>query len=85
MQAQLTEYRQDLKALEENADPEMEMYVSEAQEFLNTETVTNQMLLQFIERVDVYTGMRIEIHYRFSDELISELTYNSSDGIIEPR
>lgn len=82
MQAELTECRQALKNLEESGDPEMAMYTGMAHEFLNAETVTNQMLLHFIRRVDVYTGTRIDIQYRFSDALISELTDNASDDII---
>lgn len=38
-----------------------------AEEFLKAENVTNEMLLAFIDRVYVYSGMRVEIVYRFSD------------------
>ncbi len=31
------------------------------------------MLLQFIERVNVYSGMRVEIVYKFSDPFMQSL------------
>jgi hypothetical protein len=31
------------------------------------------MALCFIDRIDVYSGMRLHIHYRFSDELAKVL------------
>ena len=40
-----------------------------AHEFLNAEQITNQMLLFFIDRIYVYSGMRIEIRYKFKDTL----------------
>lgn len=38
-----------------------------AEQFLNADNATNQMLLLFIEKVNVFAGGRIEIVYRFSD------------------
>ncbi len=32
------------------------------------------MLLFFIDRVNVYTGMRVEIIYRFSDEIAEAIS-----------
>ena len=51
----------------------MELYGSEARNLLQAENVTNEMLLFFISRVKVYSGMKLEIEYRFSDELMKEL------------
>ena len=51
----------------------MELYGSQARNLLKTENVTNEMLLFFISRVKVFSGMRLEIEYRFSDELMTEL------------
>ena len=73
MQAQLTELQQGITALEAKTDPEMELYGSEARALLKAENVTNEMLLFFISRVKVYSNMRLEIVYRFSDELMTEL------------
>ena len=73
MQAQLTELQQGITALEAKTDPEMELYGSEARALLRAENVTNEMLLFFISRVKVYSNMRLEIVYRFSDELMTEL------------
>lgn len=36
---------------------------------LTADELTNEMLLFFIDRVNVYSGMRVEIIYRFSDEI----------------
>ena len=73
MQAQLTELQEGIAALEAKTDPEMELYGSEARNLLKSENVTNEMLLFFISRVKVFSGMRLEIEYRFSDELMTEL------------
>lgn len=73
MQAKLTELQEDIKALEAKSDPEMELYGSEARNLLKAENVTNEMLMFFISRVKVFGGMRLEIEYRFSDELMAEL------------
>ena len=40
-----------------------------ARRTLNADELTNEMLLFFIDRVNVYSGMRVEIIYRFSDEI----------------
>ena len=73
MQAHLTELQEGIAALEAKTDPEMELYGSEARNLLKAENVTNEMLLFFISRVKVFSGMRLEIEYRFSDELMTEL------------
>ena len=73
MQAQLTELQENITALEAKTDPEMELYGNEARALLKAENVTNEMLLFFISRVKVYSGMRLEIEYRFSDELMAAL------------
>ena len=73
MQEQLTDLQEKISALEAKTDPEMELYGSEARNLLQTENVTNEMLLFFISKVKVYSGMRLEIEYRFSDELMAEL------------
>lgn len=40
-----------------------------ARKTLTADELTNEMLLFFIDRVNVYSGMRVEIIYRFSDEI----------------
>lgn len=40
-----------------------------ARRTLTADELTNEMLLFFIDRVNVYSGMRVEIIYRFSDEI----------------
>ncbi|MBR0391453.1 MAG: recombinase family protein [Oscillospiraceae bacterium] len=73
MQTRLTKLQENIAALEARTDPEMELYGSEARAFLKAGNVTNEMLLFFISRVKVYSGMRLEIEYRFSDELMEAL------------
>lgn len=63
----------DLAAYEAAEDSELTLLGQEAESFLKAKEVTNQMLLHFIDRVYVYSGMRIEIKYRFSDELVNLL------------
>ena len=48
--------------------------VHKAQEVLSASELTNDMLLFFIDRVNVYTGMRVEIIYRFSDEIANAIS-----------
>ena len=73
IQNQISELQKSIAALEARTNPEMKLYGGEARNLLKTENVTNEMLLFFISRVKVYSGMRLEIEYRFSDELIAEL------------
>ena len=40
-----------------------------ARRTLTADELTNEMLLFFIDRVNVYSGMRVEIIYHFSDEI----------------
>ncbi len=71
---QKAEIESKLAAGESIGDSELTVMGNKAREFLKAEEVTNQMLLNFIEYIDVYSGMRIEIKYRFSDELMKELS-----------
>ena len=54
-------------------------YTAKAEAFLKAENVTNQMLKSFIERVDVYTGSRIEIRYRFNNPFRTEMEDSGRD------
>ena len=58
-----------LSELQSAIDPELNQLSATAHEFLNAEQITNQMLLFFIDRIYVYSGMRIEIRYKFKDTL----------------
>ncbi len=58
-----------LKDLEKAVNPELKQLTSTAYDFLNAEQITNKMLLFFIDRVYVYSDMRLEIKYKFSDTL----------------
>lgn len=50
-----------------------------AHEVLSAEALTNEMLLFFIDRVKVYAGMRVEIIYRFSDEIAALIGGSDTD------
>jgi len=68
-----------LTALEAQKNPEMDAATLEAERFLKAENINNQMLLFFIDRVYVYSGMRLEIRYRFSDELMKLIQETEGD------
>ena len=59
----------ELLSLTRSKNKDMEDAVNKAQDVLSASELTNEMLLFFIDRVNVYSGMRVEIIYRFSDVL----------------
>jgi len=63
----------DLAAMEAAEKSELSTLGKQAESFLKAKEITNPMLSYFIKAVYIYSGMRIEIKYRFSDELISIL------------
>lgn len=63
----------ELAAMESADDTELAAFGKEAGQFLKADEITNKMLLFFIESVKVYSGMSIEIKYRFSDEIMKLL------------
>ena len=73
---ELNKYSKEKKALEhqlleiQNAvDPELKQITEAADEVLKADQVTNQMLLYFIDKIYVYSGMKVEIQYKFKDVL----------------
>ena len=64
---------QELMSLSQTQDSELTAMADTARTYLKTEALTNRMMLCFIDRIDVYSGMRLHIHYRFSDELAKVL------------
>ena len=60
---------QQLANVQSTVDPELKQIAAAANEALNAEQVTNEMLLFFVDRIYVYSGMRVEIKYRFRDVL----------------
>ena len=68
-QNEKTEMEKQLVELQSAIDPELNQLTATAHEFLSAEQITNQMLLFFIDRIYVYSGMRIEIRYKFKDTL----------------
>ena len=59
----------ELLSLVQSKNQDMADAVNKAEEVLSAGELTNEMLLFFIDRVNVYTGMRVEIIYRFTDEI----------------
>ncbi len=57
----------DLEAIRMTTNNETTPYLETAEQCLGAESFDNRMLLFFIDRVDVYSGMRVEIKYRFND------------------
>lgn len=72
--AEKTALEEQLMVLEQSQKSELHEAAEAAANFLKTENVTNAMLLTFIERVNVFTGNRVEIVYRFSDPFLETLT-----------
>lgn len=62
-----------LTALEQAKSSELHETAEAADEFLRAENVTNDMLLTFIDRVNVFSGNRVEIVYRFSNPFMETL------------
>lgn len=62
-----------LTALEQAKSSELHEAAEAAADFLEAENVTNDMLLTFIDRVNVFTGNRVEIVYRFNDPFMETL------------
>lgn len=67
---------EQLAALSNRQNGAMATLVDKAHEALDAPAFTNRMLLFFIERIDIYAGMKVEIHYRFKDELEQFITCN---------
>lgn len=59
----------ELIALSRNQDKELTECADKARQVLSADKLTNEMILCFVDRVNIYSGMRVEIIYRFSDSL----------------
>ena len=57
---------EQLSTLEQVQNSELHDTAEAAVDFLRAENVTNEMLRRFIDRVNVFSGGRVEIVYRFS-------------------
>ena len=63
----------ELTSLSQTQGSELTAMAATARTYLKAEELNNEMVLFFIDRVDVFTGMRLHIHYRFGDELAKVL------------
>ena len=59
----------ELLSLSQSRNRELTETCDMARRTLTADELTNEMLLFFIDRVNVFSGMRVEIIYRFSDEI----------------
>ncbi len=73
LNAEKAALEEKLKVLEQAQESELHEAAGAASEFLRAENVTNDMLLNFIDRVNVFTGGRVEIVYRFSGQFLEGL------------
>lgn len=69
LQEEKKKLEQQLDTLQSKTDPEFQNTVAAAKNYLKAEEVNNQLLLFFVDRVYVYSGMRIEVQYKFSDSI----------------
>ena len=72
--AEKDKLEKELISLARSKNQDMTDTVQKAQEVLSASELTNNMVLFFIDRVNVYTGMRVEIIYRFSDEIAKAIS-----------
>lgn len=73
LSAEKAALEEQLRVLEQAQESELHEAAEAASTFLKAETVTNAMLLTFIERVNVFSGNCVEIVYRFSDPFMEAL------------
>lgn len=73
LETQKADLEKQLSELAQASSSELHEVAAAADMFFQAGNITNQMLLQFIERVNVYSGMRVEIVYKFSDPFMQSL------------
>lgn len=73
LEAQKARLEKQLSELEQVSSSELRETAAAADSVFQAGNITNQMLLQFIERVNVYSGMKVEIVYKFSDPFMQSL------------
>ena len=69
LSAEKERLEKELLSLSQSRNRELTETCDLARRTLTADELTNEMLLFFIDRVNVYSGMRVEIIYRFSDEI----------------
>ena len=75
----------DLLALSQSRNRELTETCDMARRTLTADELTNEMLLFFIDRVNVYSCMRLEIIYRFSDEIARLIEQENTAELQEER
>ena len=69
LSAEKERLEKELLSLSQSRNRELTETCDMARRTLTADELTNEMLLFFIDRVNVFSGMRVEIIYRFSDEI----------------
>jgi len=69
LSAEKERLEKELLTLSQSRNRELTETCDMARRTLTADELTNEMLRFFIDRVNVYSGMRVEIIYRFSDEI----------------
>ena len=69
LSAEKERLEKEILTLSQSRNRELTETCDMARRTLTADELTNEMLLFFIDRVNVYSGMRVEIIYRFSDEI----------------
>ena len=69
LSAEKERLEKELLSLSQSRNRELTETCDLARRTLTADELTNEMLLFFIDRVNVYSGMRVEIIYHFSDEI----------------
>lgn len=64
---EIENYRNELKIIVANKNDSMVTLTEKAEDYISRECLTNDMMLYFIDKVNVYSGGKIEIVYRFKD------------------
>ena len=69
LSAEKERLEKELLSLSQSRNRELTETCDMARRTLTADELTNEMLLFFIDRVNVFSGMRVEIIYQFSDEI----------------
>ena len=73
LETEKSNLEQKLATTPQSKNPATKETVTKARETISADAITNEMLLYFIDRANIYSGMRVEIIYRFTDEIANIL------------
>lgn len=67
LKKEIAQYETELNGILTRKNDTTAKLAEKAEDVLSQESFTNEMLLYFVDKVNVYSGNRIEIVYRFKD------------------